>query len=62
MEFPKQFDNISTHVIDDLKITLRKGSKVSMAAASLSIYALHYFIPMISRRGAWVLLTFIEYL
>ena len=39
MEFPKQFDNINSHVIDDLKVTLRKGSKVSMAAASFSIYA-----------------------
>ena len=39
MELPKQFDNITTRLIDDLKVTLRKGSKVSMAAASFSIYA-----------------------
>lgn len=39
MELPKQFDNITSHVIDDLKVTLQKGSKVSMAAASFSIYA-----------------------
>ena len=39
MELPKQFDNITQHVIDDLKSTLHKGSKVSMAAASFSIYA-----------------------
>ena len=39
MELPKQFDNITSHVIDDLKVTLRQGSKVSMAAASFSIYA-----------------------
>lgn len=39
MEIPKQFDNISTRVIDDLKVTLQHGSKVSMAAASFSIYA-----------------------
>jgi len=39
MELPKQFDNITQHVIDDLKVTLRQGSKVSMAAASFSIYA-----------------------
>lgn len=39
MELPKQFDNITSRVIDDLKVTLRKGSKVSMAAASFSIYA-----------------------
>ena len=39
MDFPKQFDNITNRVIDDLKLTLRQGSKVSMAAASFSIYA-----------------------
>ena len=39
MELPKQFDNITAHVIDDMKVTLRQGSKVSMAAASFSIYA-----------------------
>ena len=33
------FDNITSRVIDDLKATLRGGSKVSMAAASFSIYA-----------------------
>ena len=33
------FDNITSMVIDDLKATLRRGSKVSMAAASFSIYA-----------------------
>lgn len=39
MELPKQFDNITARVIDDLKVTLHKGSKVSVAAASFSIYA-----------------------
>lgn len=39
MELPRQFDNITSRVIDDLRVTLRKGSKVSMAAASFSIYA-----------------------
>ncbi len=39
MELPQQFDNINNHVIDDLKQTLRKGSCVSLAAASFSIYA-----------------------
>lgn len=39
MELPKQFDNITERVIDDLKTALQKGSKVSMAAASFSIYA-----------------------
>ena len=33
------FDNITSRVIDDLRATLRHGSKVSMAAASFSIYA-----------------------
>jgi len=35
----KLFDNISSKVIDDLKATLTRGSKVSLAAASFSIYA-----------------------
>lgn len=39
MEYPKQFDNISSRVIEDLKVTLRTGSKISIAAASFSIYA-----------------------
>jgi len=39
MELPKQFDNITTRVIDDLKVSLERGSKVSIAAASFSIYA-----------------------
>ena len=33
------FDNIKSRVIDDLRTTLKRGSKVSMAAASFSIYA-----------------------
>ncbi len=39
MELPKQFDNITSRVIDDLKKTLKQGSRVSMAAATFSIYA-----------------------
>ena len=39
MEMPKQFDNLNSRVVDDLKITLKKSSKVSIAAASFSIYA-----------------------
>ncbi len=39
MEVPQQFDNITKHVIDDLRKTMSKGSKVSIAAASFSIYA-----------------------
>ncbi len=39
MEMPKQFDNLSSKVIDDLKITLKGASSVSIAAASFSIYA-----------------------
>lgn len=38
-ELPKVLDNIHEKVIDDLKITMQKGSKVSIAAASFSIYA-----------------------
>ena len=33
------FDNITSRVIDDLRTTLRRGAKVSMAAASFSLYA-----------------------
>ena len=33
------FDNITSRVIDNLRTTLKRGSKVSMAAASFSIYA-----------------------
>ena len=39
MEMPKQFDNLNSRVVDDLKTTLKKSSKVSIAAASFSIYA-----------------------
>ena len=39
MELPKQFDNISNRIIDDLKVTIGTGSKVTMAAATFSIYA-----------------------
>ena len=39
MEMPKQFNNRDNRVIDDLRETLKKSSKVSIAAASFSIYA-----------------------
>lgn len=39
MEEIKQFDNINHRLVDDLKITLTQGCKVSVAAASFSIYA-----------------------
>ena len=39
MELPKQFNNTTDRVIDDLKATLSQGSKVTMAAATFSIYA-----------------------
>lgn len=39
MEQPKVINNISERVIDDLKVKLSKGSCVSIAAASFSIYA-----------------------
>ena len=39
MKQPKLIDNLHTRVIDELKTQLTAGSKVSMAAASFSIYA-----------------------
>ena len=39
MEMPKQFDNLNSRIVDDLKITLKESRKVSIAAASFSIYA-----------------------
>ena len=39
MEEPKIIDNISERMIDDLKSRLSKGSVLSIAAASFSIYA-----------------------
>lgn len=36
---PEFLNNVDIKVIDDLKETIRKGSKVSIAAASFSIYA-----------------------
>lgn len=40
MRAPKQFNNITERVIDDLKQVLSSGnSQISIAAASFSIYA-----------------------
>ena len=39
MELPKVINNISERLIDDLRDKLSKGSSVSIAAASFSIYA-----------------------
>src|SRR5574344_727979 len=39
MRTPKQFNNITERVIDDLKDSLTSKSKLSIAAASFSIYA-----------------------
>lgn len=39
MELPVQFDNINRRVVDDLKEKLTAASRVSVAAASFSIYA-----------------------
>lgn len=36
---PIFFDNVTNRVIDDLKTTIREGSKVDIAAASFSMYA-----------------------
>src|SRR5690606_15932050 len=35
----KLIDNVNTHLGDDLKQSIRKGSQLSIAAASFSIYA-----------------------
>lgn len=39
MELIKVINNISERVVDDLKTKLSKGFRVSIAAASFSIYA-----------------------
>lgn len=39
MELPKLINNITERVIDDLKSRLSSQSKLSIAAASFSIYA-----------------------
>ena len=39
MELPKLINNINERVVDDLKRRLSSNSKVSIAAASFSIYA-----------------------
>jgi len=36
---PKFFDNVTNKVVDDLRMTIREGSKISIVAASFSIYA-----------------------
>ncbi|MDR3244216.1 MAG: hypothetical protein LBT79_05650 [Elusimicrobiota bacterium] len=35
----KQFDNVTSHVIDDLKTEIKQNGKISVAAACFSIYA-----------------------
>ena len=35
---PEYLDNVNHRVIDDLRVELRGGSKISMVAASFSIY------------------------
>lgn len=39
MQMPEMFDNVSKTVKDDLTITIKKGDKLSVAAACFSIYA-----------------------
>ena len=36
---PEYLDNVNHRVVDDLRVELRRGSKISMVAASFSIYA-----------------------
>ena len=35
---PSFFDNINDKVIDDLKVSIKKGTKLSIASACFSIY------------------------
>jgi hypothetical protein len=39
MKMPEMFDNVSKTVKDDLTVTIKKGDKLSVAAACFSIYA-----------------------
>ena len=39
MKTPKQFNNITARVVDDLRSSIQAGSKISIAAACFSIYA-----------------------
>lgn len=39
MQLPKVINNISERVVDDLRVKMASGSKLSIAAASFSIYA-----------------------
>ena len=39
MRMPEMFDNVSRTVRDDLTVTIKKGDKLSVAAACFSIYA-----------------------
>ena len=39
MQLPKVINNISERVVDDLRVKMTSGSKLSIAAASFSIYA-----------------------
>lgn len=39
MEQPKVFDNVNNKVVDELRQQLRNGTKLSIAAATFSIYA-----------------------
>jgi len=39
MKMPEMFDNVSKTVKDDLTLTIKKGDKLSVAAACFSIYA-----------------------
>ena len=39
MQMPELLDNVSKTVKDDLMVTIKKGDKLSIAAACFSIYA-----------------------
>ena len=53
----QMFDNINTFVKDDLKLEIRSGSKVSIAAACFSIYAYQELKEQLSEisdgKNAW---------
>ena len=48
----KMLDNINSTVRDDLQQSIRKGSKISIAAACFSIYAYQELADVYSRENA----------
>jgi len=48
MQMPEMLDNVSKTVKDDLTISIKKGDKLSIAAACFSIYAYeaHFYLAV----------------